>query len=95
MPDGNPGRELNRVDEELDLLIARRHEEREGRGEANAAEQAENWRMETYLRDEEEERRRAWLDWHTRQAELLEALAGEHRAERRKLLDAAALSKRG
>ena len=93
--DGNPGREHDRADQGLDLFIQRRHEEREGRGEANAAEQAENWRMETYLRDEEEEkRRRAWLDWHTRQAELLEALAGEHRAERRKLLDAA-LSKRG
>jgi hypothetical protein len=95
MPDGNPGRELNRVDEELDLLIARRHEERERNGEPDTANAAELWREESYSRDEAEERRLAWLDWHTRQAEILEALAGEHRAEVGRLLDAAALANRG
>jgi hypothetical protein len=94
LPDGNPGRAENRVDEELGLLIQRRHEEREENGEPDAANAAEQWRG-GMTPDEEEERRRAWLDWHTRRAETLEALASEHRAERRKLLAAGEAERSG
>lgn len=45
--DGNLARELDRADQELDLLIERRHEQRV---KLNAQAQAERMREESYLR---------------------------------------------
>jgi len=91
MPDGNPGRALDRADQEIAAFIEKRARERE---EANAEEAARREESEARAAQEREERRLAWLDWHTRQERALEALAAEHREAVGQLLDVAALSSR-
>jgi len=93
LADGNVGRELDRADAELDLLIERRQTYLDNEA-ANA--RSELWRSSKrrYLSQREVEHREAWLEHHRRRAELFEALAGQHRAALGKLLDDAAIARR-
>jgi len=89
MPDGNVGRELDRADAELDLLISRR--------ETYLNNEAANARTEEWIASERRYRAErfkeladAWSAYYLRQAEIHERLADENRERAAQLFAGAA-----